>query len=259
MSRRAKQAMRLSAVVLTTAAFFIGAVEGAEEKSAAKKGDEAAVRAELARSEAELKAAQARRRALEEKLRKMKNKTAVEAEALNRYEAELKRKKAREERLAALVEQLSDDDMTKRDAAERELRLAGKEAVPLLKVAHPEKADALRRVRSLLVQLTVAGSGIDEKSANELMVLGRDEALAKRWGNAKRCYRRAEKIYDKLKDDADDRKDRAAEQRFKGLQKTADRRADRAGHLEKGRGFSGLNLGIVKIGVKHDIENQDDW
>jgi hypothetical protein len=184
---------------------------------------------------------------------------AVKAEALAKYEAELKKNKARGEEIAAFLAQLSDDNMEKRMEAERALRKVGKDAIPALKAAKPEKEDALMRVRALLSDLSVEHSGVNEESAGVLMALGREEALAKRWGNAKQCYRRAEKIYDRLKEDADDKKNREEKKRFSDLQTTADRRADRAGHLEKGRGFSGLNLGFVRVGVQHDVDNQEDW
>lgn len=157
-----------------------------------------------------------------------------------------------------LVQMLGDTDPAKRAAAETELRQMGPKVLPVLSQATVPNETGQIRLRAIVVDMAVDHSRIDPGDAANLMQIGREEALAKRYDTAHRCYRRAEKIYDKLKDDADDMKDKVKETEYRDLQDKAEKRADKAERLAKGRSFSGLNLGVVKIGVEHD-NNDQDW
>jgi hypothetical protein len=161
-------------------------------------------------------------------------------------------------RVEDLVKQLGDPDAAQAAAAETELRRMGAKVTPVLSKATLPGEGATLRLRTILVDLTVDASRIDPTDANALMLLGRDEALGKRWVLAAKCYRRAEKVYERLKDDAGDRKDKAKKQEYDDLRDKAEKRADKAERLSKGEKFTGLNLGIVRVGVEHD--NTDaDW
>lgn len=164
---------------------------------------------------------------------------------------------AERQRAEQMVQGLGDADPAKRAASETELRAMGPKVTPVLvKSTVPNEAGQIR-LRAIVVDLSVDSSRIDPTDAGMLMQVGREEALAKRYDAAHRCYRRAEKIYDKLKDDADDMKDKLKEADYSDRERTAKKRADKAERLAKGHGFSGLNLGVVKIGVEHDNTDQD--
>ena len=161
------------------------------------------------------------------------------------------------QRAQQLVQMLGETDPAKRAAAETELRTMGPKVKPVLATAKVANEAGQTRLRAILVDLTVDSSGINPTDAAALMQLAREEALSKRYDTAHRCYRRAEKIYDKLKDDADDMKDKVKETEYRDLEDKAKRRAKKADRLAKGKSFSGLNLGVVKIGVEHDNSDQD--
>ena len=165
---------------------------------------------------------------------------------------------AEKQRAQQLVQTLGDTDPGKRAVAETELRGMGPKVIPVLRASSLDNETGQQRLRAILIDLAVSNAGINPTDGTLMMGLGREEALSKRYDNAYKCYHRAEKIYDKLKDDADDMKDRVKEAEYRDLEDTAERRADRAKRLAKGRDFSGLNLGIVKIGVEHD-NREDDW
>jgi hypothetical protein len=160
-------------------------------------------------------------------------------------------------RAEQLVKQLDTADANQRAQAEADLRRLGEGVIPVLSRSQVANEEGHVRLRTTLVDLSVDSSRIDPADANKLMLLGREEALAKRFFLATRCYRRAEKIYDRLKDDADDRKDRAKEREYADLQDKAEKRADKADRLARGEKFTGLNLGIVRVGVEHDNSDQD--
>lgn len=143
------------------------------------------------------------------------------------------------------------------EGAEKKLRDLGREAIPALREAKPEKESVERRVRNLLTDLAVETSKIDLADATMVHEIARHEGKAKRYANAERLYRRAYQIYDKLKDDADDRKDKAKAREMKEKREICDRMKDKAGHLEKGETHVGVNLGFVKVGKEHDLSN--DW
>lgn len=161
------------------------------------------------------------------------------------------------QRAEQLVQTLGDTDPGRRAAAETELRAMGPKVTPVLAKSTVANAEGQIRLRAILVDMSVDSSRIDPTDAATLMQIGREEALAKRYDTAHRCYRRAEKIYDKLKDDADDMKDKIKETEYADQENKAKKRADKAERLAKGHGFSGLNLGVVKIGVEHDNTDQD--
>ena len=157
----------------------------------------------------------------------------------------------------AALKQLDDADAATRAAGETVLRALGVKVTPLLSKAKVENSEGHVRLRTILVDLTVSAARIDATDANTLGQLGREEALAKRWTNAGRSYRRAEQIYEKLKDDADDRKQKDKEKEYDDLAEKMDKRADKAEHLAKGETGKGVNLGFIKIGVDHDLKDED--
>jgi hypothetical protein len=156
-----------------------------------------------------------------------------------------------------LVQALGDADAGKRAAAETELRAMGPKVAPVLAKSTVANEAGQIRLRAILVDMSIDSSRIDPTDAGNLMQIGREEALAKRYDTASRCYRRSEKIYDKLKDDAGDMKDKVKQAEYRDQESKAKKRADKAERLAKGQGFSGLNLGVVKIGVEHDNSDQD--
>lgn len=164
---------------------------------------------------------------------------------------------AETKRAEALVKQMDDNDPTQRAAAETELRRMGPEVIPVLARAQAANPEGLLRLRTILTDVSVDASRIDPTDANNLMVLAREEALSKRYLLAAKCYGRAERIYGRLKDDADDRRDRPKEREYAELQAKAGERARRAERIAKGEKFTGLNLGIVRVGVEHDTSDQD--
>jgi hypothetical protein len=165
---------------------------------------------------------------------------------------------AETKRIEELVKQLGDADAARAAAAETELRNLGAKALPALSKATVAGEGATTRLRTIVVDLTVDSARIDPTDANTLSLVGREEALAKRWPLAAKCYRRAEKLYDRLADDAGDRKEKAKKREYEDLRDKAEKRADKAERLAKGEKFTGLNLGIVRVGVEHD--NTDaDW
>ena len=153
----------------------------------------------------------------------------------------------------ALVKKLEEGD----EGAEKKLREIGREAIPALREAKPEREAAERRVRNLLTDIAVETSKIDLADATMVHEIARNEGKAKRYVNAERLYKRAYQIYDKLKDDADDRKDKSKSREMKDKREICDRMKDKAGHLVKGETHVGVNLGFVKVGKEHDLS--DEW
>lgn len=160
-------------------------------------------------------------------------------------------------RAETLTKQMDDSDPTRRAAAETELRRMGPEVISVLARAQVVNPEGLLRLRTILTDMSVDASRFDPTDADNLMVLAREEALSKRYLLAAKCYRRAEQIYDRLKDDADDRRDRPKEREYADLQAKAGERAKRAERIAKGEKFTGLNLGVVRVGVEHDTSDQD--
>lgn len=158
----------------------------------------------------------------------------------------------------AAIQQFESADANTRAAAETELRGMGPKVLPLLSKAKIGQEEGHLRLRAILVDMSVDTARVTDTDANALMQIGKEEASAKRYNPAYRCYRRANKIYEKLKDDAGDRKDQAKKEEYRDLEQKADRRADRAENLAKGRTHTGLNLGFVKVGVEKDLRD-DDW
>jgi len=160
-------------------------------------------------------------------------------------------------KVEASLKALDSDDAAARAAAETDLRNVGFKALPALLKAKLNNAEATVRLRAIIVDLAVDGSGINPTDALMLAQIAREEAIAKRWSNAIKTYRRTEKVYEKLHDDAKDRKDKAKANEYEDLAQKADKRADRAEHIQKGD-KGGLNLGIVRVGPEHDLKD-DDW
>src|SRR5437879_1066737 len=86
-----------------------------------------------------------------------------------------------------LVKKLEEGD----EGAEKKLRDLGREAIPALREAKPEKEAAEHRVRNLLTDLAVETSKIDVADATMVHEIARNEGKAKRYVNAERLYRRA--------------------------------------------------------------------
>ncbi|MCY3021805.1 MAG: hypothetical protein NTW87_22570 [Planctomycetota bacterium] len=157
------------------------------------------------------------------------------------------------EQLARLI----GGDAAERDIAERKLRDMGAVAIPALREAKPEKDEATTRVRGVLTDIALEVAKIDPADAAMLHEIAREEGKGKRHANAERLYKRAQKLYEKLKDDAGDRKDRVKEQEYKEKEKVCERMKDKAERKVKGESHTGLNLGIVRIGVQHDMS--EEW
>ena len=158
---------------------------------------------------------------------------------------------------ADLVAKLSGGDTAEQAAAEKKLREAGAAAIPALRDAKPEKDEALARVRNVLTDIALEAARIDPADAVLVHELAREEGKGKRYTNAERLYRRGQKLYEKLKDDAGDRKDRAKEREYKEKEQICERMKDKARRKLKGESHTVLNLGFVRIGVDHDMS--DEW
>ena len=158
---------------------------------------------------------------------------------------------------AGLVATLVSGTAAERGEAEKKLRDLGSAAIPALRDAKPDKEDALTRVRGVLTDVVLETVKLDPADAALTHEIAREEGKGKRYANAERLYKRAQKLYEKLKDDASDRKDRAKEQQYKEKRDICDRMKDKAGRKAKGESHTGLNLGIVRIGVEHDMS--DEW
>jgi len=157
----------------------------------------------------------------------------------------------------AAVQGLDTDDAAARAAAETELRRLGPASVPALTKATLKNAEGQARLRTVLADFVVDSAKIDATDANLLMQIAREEALAKRYGNAGKCYRRAEKLYEKLKDDADDKKDKVKEHEYSALEEKADRCKDKADALAKGDGHKVGHWGPLPTLKK--VEDDGDW
>jgi hypothetical protein len=135
---------------------------------------------------------------------------------------------------ADLAAELATGESAARDNAEKKLRDLGAAAIPALRAAKVDPADAAM-----------------------LHEIARDEGKGKRYSNAERLYRRAQKLFERLKDDAGDRGDRAKKREFDEKAELCDRMKDKAGRKLKGESHTGVNLGFVRLGVEHDMS--DDW
>ena len=158
------------------------------------------------------------------------------------------------------VKRLDTDDAAQRSAAESDLRGMGAKILPVLSKAKPSRDAAHVRIREIVVDLTLESSPVTREGATTVMSVARDEALAKRYMNASKCYRRGEKMYQRLKDDAGDRKDKASKKEYEELEKKADKRADKADVLAAGgTERKGLHVGFVHIGSEKNVEDDNDW
>ena len=158
------------------------------------------------------------------------------------------------------LKRMDTDDTAARSAAESDLRSMGGKVLPVLSKAKLSRDAAQVRVREILVDLTIETAPVTREGANTVMQTARDEALAKRYLNASKCYRRGEKMYQRLKDDAGDRKDKAAKKEYQELEQKADKRADKADTLAAGgTERKGLNLGFVHVGTEKNVNDDNDW
>jgi hypothetical protein len=158
---------------------------------------------------------------------------------------------------AELAKKVAEGDAAERDSAERKLRDMGKDAVQPLRDIKTDKEEATTRVRTLLTDIAIDVAKIDAADAGTLHEIAREEGKGKRYSNAERAYRRAEQLFDKLKDDADTRRDKVKEQTYEDKRRICDRMKDKAARKLKGQTHTGVNLGFVRVGKDHD--NSDDW
>jgi hypothetical protein len=158
---------------------------------------------------------------------------------------------------ADLVAQLCSADSDEQAAAKKKLRELGSAAIAALREAKPEKDEALARVRLLLTEIALDAACTDPADAALLHQLAREEGDAKRYANTERLYAKADKLYEKLKDDAASRGDRVKEREYKEKEQICNRMKDKAARKLKGDSHSGLNLGFMRIGGEHDMS--DEW
>jgi hypothetical protein len=158
---------------------------------------------------------------------------------------------------ADLVKKVAEGDAAERDSAERKLRDMGAGAIQPLRDAKTDKEEATTRVRNLLADIVIDTAKIDPADAGVVHEVAREEGKGKRYANAERLYRRAEQLFDKLKDDADTRKDKVKEQTYEDKRKICDRMKDKAARKVKGQTHTGVNLGFVRVGKEHD--NTEEW
>lgn len=158
---------------------------------------------------------------------------------------------------ADLAAELATGESAARDNAEKKLRNLGAAAIPALRAAKAEKDEAAARVRNVLTDIALDVAKVDPADATMLHEIAREEGKGKRYSNAERLYRRAQKLFERLKDDAGDRGDRAKKREFDDMANICDRMKDKAGRKLKGETHTGVNLGFVRLGVEHD--NSDDW
>ena len=158
------------------------------------------------------------------------------------------------------LKRLDTDDVGQRTAAESDLRGMGAKILPVLSKSKLNNDAARVRVREMVVDMTIESSKITKEDGNMVAQVAREEALSKRYASAGKCYRRAQQIYQGLKDDARSRKDKVSKQEFEDLEKRNDKRADKAELLAKGgTERTGLNLGIVHIGSEKNASDDQDW
>lgn len=157
----------------------------------------------------------------------------------------------------AAVKEFDTDDAGKRAAAEEKLRGMGPKIVPALTGAKVANEEGQARLRTVLADFVVEKARIDPVDANLVMQIAKEEAVAKRYGNAAKCYRRAEKLYEKLKDDAGDRKDKAKKEEYSELEGKADRLKDKADALAKGDGHKVGHWGPLPT-IK-EVKDDGEW
>ncbi len=157
----------------------------------------------------------------------------------------------------ALIEKLNTDDAAKRAAAETEIRDLGEKALPDLRVGKVENKEGMVRLRTILMDLSVKHAKVNEEDANMLAQLSREEAQAKRYANAAKGYKRAEKLYDRLEDDAGDRKDKEKQKEFDKKKDKASEREKKAERLSKGQDHKVGRWGPLPTIEK--VTDDGDW
>ncbi|MCZ7644926.1 MAG: hypothetical protein M5U26_06530 [Planctomycetota bacterium] len=165
--------------------------------------------------------------------------------------------RAEESAAEKALKQLDSADAAQRAAAETELRRLGKEALPALRTAKLQNEEAQVRLRDVLMDLQIEHAAIDETDANTVMQLSREEALAKRYSNAAKGYKRAQELYKRLEDDADDKKNKDKQKEFDGLKDKAEERRKKAERLAKGQGHKVSHWGPIPTIEK--VTDDGDW
>ena len=155
-----------------------------------------------------------------------------------------------------LVKSLASAESTERDNAERKLRGMGQAAIKALRDT-PLEEDAAGRAGNILTDVAIETAKIDPLDAELLHEIARQEGKGRRYTNAERLYRRAEELFDQLKDDADNRRDNIKKNEYNDKRKLCDRMKDKAGHKANGSSHSGIDLGFVRVGRNNDMS--DVW
>ncbi|MGD0088356.1 MAG: hypothetical protein ABSE73_00365 [Planctomycetota bacterium] len=158
---------------------------------------------------------------------------------------------------AGLAAKLAGGETAERSDAENKLRALGAAAIPALRAAQPPNDEDLARVRNVLANIVLETVKVDPGDAALAHEIAREEGKAERYANAARLYHSAQKLFEKLKDDAGNRKDRVKERQYKEKQQVCERMKDKADRKLKGAAHGGLNLGLVRIGGEHDVN--DNW
>jgi len=156
-----------------------------------------------------------------------------------------------------LVRKFIESSSKDRDKSDRELRDLGMIAVPALRKVKSEDEKTQNLLRELVVDILAENSQADPEDAQIVRDVAREEGKAKRYSNAERLYGRARKLYDDLKSDAGERKDRIKEQEYREFRDVCEKMKDKANHKATGNSGKNVDLGFVHIGTKHDMS--DEW
>ncbi|MBE7466668.1 MAG: hypothetical protein HS116_24625 [Planctomycetes bacterium] len=155
------------------------------------------------------------------------------------------------------LKDLDSADAAQRAAAETALRNLGEKALPALRTAKIANEEGQVRMRTVLMDLSVKHAKIDATEADTLMQLAREEALAKRYANAEKGYDRAQGLYEKLEDDADDRKEKEKQKEFDEKKDRAHKLKEKAERLAKGQEHKVSHWGPIPTIKK--VEDDGDW
>lgn len=152
---------------------------------------------------------------------------------------------------------LDSDDAHQRAGAETKIRAMGAKALPALRAGKVENKEGNERLRVILMELSISESKINETDANAIMQLAKEEALAKRYSNAANGYKRAKELYNRLEDDADDKKDKTKKEEFDGKKDRAEKLRKKAERLAKGTEHKVSHWGPIPTIEK--VEDDGDW
>jgi hypothetical protein len=157
----------------------------------------------------------------------------------------------------ALIKKYIESAPADREREEKKLRNLGMEAVPPLREFKTGDEKALELLQGLIVEILMESSRADPEDAQIVHAVAREAGKAKRYATAERLYGRARKLYEELRKDAADRKDKIKDQEYKELRDVCEKMHDKAGRKDRGDDGKGVNLGVIRIGTKHDMT--DDW